>query len=127
MSPDTRDLELLLPTEYPGLWRDMAAAIYLRLRSGGEIPGDPRAHARLAMALAETVAEAIGGDTIYIPVGHFFHNDTRSRALIADCTPGTNLAEVARRHGYTPARAKQILRDWAREDFQARQGHLSLD
>lgn len=127
MSPETLDLELLLPTEYPNIWREMAAALYLRLRKSGAIQGDARAHAMLAMSLAEAVADAIGGDTIYIPVGHFFHNDARARALIADYTPGMNLAEVARRHGYTPARAKQILRDWARADYQAKQGKLSLD
>ena len=126
MTNDVQDLEQLLPTEYPDVWRDIAGALYLQLRDTG-VPGDVREHARLAMGLTEALADAIGGDTIYIPVGHFLRNDARARALIADYNTSRNLHEVARRHGYTPARAKQILREWARADFQARQGSLAID
>ena len=122
----TDDLELLLPTEYPEMWRIMAQVIFSRLQSSA-MPGNVHARARLAMDLTEALAEAIGGDTIYIPVGYFFHNDARARALIADCQGGMRLHAAARLHGYTPARAKQILREWAQADFKARQGHLALD
>ena len=124
---DAQELDRLLPTEYPDLWRDMAAAIYLALPEAAPVAGDTHARARLAMTLAEAVADAIGGDTIYIPVGHFLRNDARARALIVDCGSGMPVHEAARRHGYTPARAKQILREWARTDFQARQGALPID
>ena len=126
MINDVHDLELLLPTEYPEVWRDIAASLYLCLGES-EVPGDARSQARLAMALTEALAEAIGGDTIYIPVGHFLRNDARARALIADFNTSSSLHEAARKHGYTPARAKQILREWARADFMARQGSLPLD
>lgn len=126
MTAEMQQLEQFLPTEYPDVWRDMAGALFLQLRDLG-VPGDARAHARMAMALTEALADAIGGDTIYIPVGHFLRNDARARALIADYNTSRNLHDVARRHGYTPARAKQILREWARADFQARQGNLAID
>lgn len=121
------ELEPLLPTEYPELWRTMAHAIFMRLRLQGNTTDDVREHGRLAMELTEALADAIGGDTIYIPVGHFFRNDARARALIADCNSGMRLGEAARRHGYTPARAKQLLREWAEDDFNARQGSLPID
>lgn len=121
------ELEPLLPTEYPELWRTMAHAIFTRLRLRDNTTGDVRAHAHLAMELTEALADAIGGDTIYIPVGHFFRKDASARALIADYNSGVRLGEAARRHGYTPARAKQLLREWAEDDFHARQGLLPID
>lgn len=123
MASDLQTLELALPTEYPEVWREIAAAVFRCLQASAALGDDD---ARRAMAITEAVADAIGGDTIYIPIGHFLRNDTRARALIADFN-GSNLHEMARRHGYTPARAKQILREWAVADFAARQGNLDID
>jgi Mor family transcriptional regulator len=60
--------------------------------------------ARLADTLAERLMLRLGGDSLYVPKSRRV-----DRAAVHEAFDGTNYAELARAHGVTERRIRQIL------------------
>lgn len=128
---DLQPLQTAMPADFPAIWRDIATSLYSAfLRECGPhtasvLPPVPDGLARLAVELTVTLANDIGGDTVYIPIGHFMRAGETARKVIA-AFRGHNHHEVARLCGITVSRVRQILREHQRAAFESRQGKLEL-
>ena len=81
------------------------------------------AHNPAALALVEDIRAHYGGNQIYIPRGDKF-NRAKLHAAIRREFNGRNYAELARRHGLTEMRVRQIVVQQQARDVQQRQGRL---
>ena len=96
------------------VWGSLAVQMYGVLRAQSQMHEyEDISLAQIAVAQVYQIAKTLGGDTIYLPMGNFASNGGRARALVNDYKSGqADLATLARRHGYTKARAAQILREY---------------
>ena len=126
---DLAPLTALMPAEYPAVWKDMACSLFTRLlRPAADEPQlglAPEALARLALELTVALANDIGGDTVYIPIGHFLRAGETARKVIA-AFRGHNHFECAKLADITVSRVRQILREHQQAQFLARQGRLDV-
>lgn len=98
----------------PPIWLHFAEQLMTGLRAAQPLEAlNDTALALIAVRQAYQLAVALGGDTVYLPIGHFTANAGRARALVEDFKRGdADVPALARRHGYTKARAGQILREY---------------
>lgn len=130
---DLQSLLQLIPEKYPDTWKQIATALYSGMvqmtnahRSGGPLERtETLMVARMSLELTQILADAIGGDTIYIPTGHAMRADETARQVLM-AFRGNNHSDVARQFGITTSRVRQILRQYQREEFEKRQGKLPL-
>lgn len=121
-------LEALMPPVWPDTWCDLATSCYVTLLSAPGSAAVPAASlARLAVALAMGVAQDMGGTQPYIPVGAEMMNSARARRVIELRGQGMPYKDVADATGITVSRVRNIERAWRCEQFELRQGRLSLD
>ncbi len=130
---DLEPLEALMPAEFPEVWRSIATSVYTCLMHETEADRcnlvdaqDMASAAKLAITLTIALATDIGGDTVYMPVGHFMRAGETARKVIA-AFRGNNHYQVAKLAGVTVSRVRQILREYQRAEFELRQGRLSLE
>lgn len=127
---DLAPLETLMPEKFPPVWRDMATSLFGALLHPNQplplgLQGHPPELAQLAVDLTVALANDIGGDTVYIPIGHFLRaGETASKVISA--FRGHNHLQVAKLAGVTVSRVRQILREYQRAEFERRQGKLPL-
>ncbi len=118
---DLAPLERVLDPEYPERLRDMCTVIFLALQDHGQ---DTPA-AELALALTEAVSLELGGGSFYMHKGFVFRQGlTKRDREIAEQARSNNLHILARRHGITEMRVRQIVDAYRQEQFLARQGQL---
>jgi len=123
----------LIPEKYPSTWNSIATALYSGMvqmmnthRASAPLEhGETLMVARMSLELTQILADAIGGDTIYIPTGHAMRADETARQVLM-AFRGNNHSDVARQFGITTSRVRQILRQYQREEFEKRQGKLPL-
>ena len=119
-----------MPEKFPEIWRDMATSIFGSLLHPVQpLPASlqplPSELAKLALDLTVALANDIGGDTVYIPIGHFLRaGETASKVISA--FRGHNHMQVAKLAGVTVSRVRQILREYQHAEFERRQGKLPL-
>lgn len=96
------------------VWGSLAVQMYGVLRAQSHMQEhEDISLAQIVITQLYQIAKTLGGDTIYLPMGNFASNGGRARALVNDYKSGqADLATLARRHGYTKARAAQILREY---------------
>ena len=82
--------------------------------------------ARLALALTLGLAQDFGGQPLYIPVGAALMSAAKTRRIVAALCSGNSYAAVARRHGVTERRVRQIEAAWRAAEMEKRQGRLPL-
>ena len=81
---------------------------------------------RLALALTLGLAQDFGGQPLYIPVGAALMSAAKTRRIVAALCSGNSYAAVARRHGVTERRVRQIEAAWRAAEMEKRQGRLPL-
>ena len=124
-------LQEQLAPEWPPLWRELCTSCFITLRhlaQGGAAGLDADAHdlARLALALTLGLAQDFGGQPLYIPVGAALMSAAKTRRIVAALRSGGSYATVARRHGVTERRVRQIEAAWRAAEMEKRQGRLPL-
>lgn len=128
ISVDLTPLEARLPPEYPQVWRQIATSLYVRMRRSDVAltPMTPETLAQLVLELTLGLANDMGGDMLYIPIGHFLRAGETARTVIS-AFRGNNHHECAKAAGgITVSRVRQILREHQRTQFELRQGKLAL-
>ena len=122
-------LERLLDDDFPEMWRAMATSLFVFL-TDTELAGlNADQKARLSIVLTRRLAQDVDGGMRYIPVGFDWKRNQVARAVVEGFT-GANVTELARRHGITDTRVRQIIAAWRKErerQFRDRQGTLQLD
>ena len=126
-------LENLLPEGLTRDMKDVALCLFEALVLADERAGDARpadswkeqlvAWARQVLMQLQRLADQRGGYPLYIAKGIAVHLSERDRAICARFN-GTNYRELARTHGLTEVRVRQIVDTWSREQFLLRQGNL---
>ena len=126
-------LENLLPEGLTRDMKDVALCLFEALVLADERAGDARpadswkeqlvAWARQVLMQLQRLADQRGGYPLYIAKGIAVHLSERDRAICARFN-GTNYRELARTHGLTEVRVRQIVDTWQRERFLARQQGL---
>ena len=129
--PQLAALDALLAPEWPPLWRELCTSCFVTLRhlaQGGAAGLDADAHdlARLALALTLGLAQDFGGQPLYSPVGAALMSAAKTRRIVAALRSGSSYATVARRHGVTERRVRQIEAAWRAAEMEKRQGKLPL-
>ncbi len=95
----------------PEIWVELAEIMYLALRAAPALASVP--DEGLAVGVVHAIyqmATELGGDSVYIPKGTKPVTDQKKRAIAA-AFKGHNHAELARAHGVTQTRVRQILAD----------------
>jgi len=127
-------LEKVTPLDFPEIWGAISVSLYSCLLQEMNAEGDGKPLqaremdliARMSIELTISLANDIGGDTVYIPVGHYMRAGETARKVIS-AFRGNNHQQVAQDVGITVSRVRQILRDYQRNEFEKRQGQLTLD
>ena len=134
MSPaEASVLDGLLPAGLTPDMRDVAMCLYEALvlddeRTGAVQPSGAWLEqlgiwARQVLMQLQRLADQKGGHPLYIAKGIAVHLTERDRAICARFK-GHNYRELARAHGLTEMRVRQIVDAWQREQFLRRQGNL---
>ena len=131
--PQLAALDALLAPEWPPLWRELCTSCFVTLRhlaqggaAGLDADADAGQLARLALALTLGLAQDFGGQPLYIPVGAALMSAAKTRRIVAALCSGNSYAAVARRHGVTERRVRQIEAAWRAAEMEKRQGRLPL-
>jgi|GEM_PF-3166023 Mor family transcriptional regulator len=122
------------PPDFPEIWSQIAASLYSCMfqemnseRAEQQLQQrELMLIARMSIQLTISLANDIGGDTVYIPVGHYMRAGETARKVIT-AFRGNNHQQVAQDLGITVSRVRQILREYQRSEFEKRQGQLTLD
>ena len=119
-------LERLFAPEWTDTWRDLARSHFITLLSlrGQEQP--PEQLARLAVALTIGLAQDVGGQPLYIPVGAWIAHTAKAARVVASLRKGLPYAAVAHEEGVTERRVRQIEAAWRAAELERRQGKLDL-
>lgn len=104
---DMAPLDALIEPEFPEVWVSIAASLYAEAASSAGLPSLEVA-ARLAVAQMRRLAELFGGHTVYIPSGAAIKAKALQRSVALGFN-GSNHADLARQHGITTMRVRQIL------------------
>jgi len=99
----------------------MAAHVQAVLVEYGQI--DPIKASSLGEEAAERVAKAWGGITVYFPKGDYIHSHRMAQDVWQDFN-GSNVQELARKHGISLVWAYKIIKNKRAEDLANRQGRL---
>ena len=132
--PDLSDLtvEQLAPLErhfspeWTETWRDLARSQYLTLLSLPDQELAPEVLARMAIALTIGLAQDMGGQPLYIPVGVWITHAAKAARVVEALQKGKPYAAVAHAEGLTERRVRQIERAWRAAEQERRQGKLDL-
>lgn len=119
-------LERLFSGDWTDTWRDLARSHYVTLLS---LPGQdqaPEQLARTAVALTVGLAQDVGGQPLYIPVGAWIAHTARAARVVAELGKGLSYAAVAHAEGLTERRVRQIESAWRAAEIERRQGKLDL-
>ncbi|MBF5006368.1 helix-turn-helix domain containing protein [Diaphorobacter caeni] len=121
-------LQVLMPRDWPEIWREFATSLFITLISAPGADAVPaEALARLAMAQALGLAEDHGGTQPYVPVGALLAASSKARRVVDLLGKGMGYREVSHVTGLTPSRIRRIESDWRQQQIKARQGVLPLD
>jgi Mor family transcriptional regulator len=121
---DMKPLERQLDPAFPDRLREMAEHLYAQLITEpvtAKLPRDELAAVALRQTI--TVSSEMGGGTFYMHKGLSFHLSLRNRQMCAEFK-GHNLPELAKRYDLTEVQVRNIIRQYQRERFLARQGSL---
>jgi len=105
----------------PELLQDMAAHVQSVLIEYGEI--DPIKASSLSAEAVERVAKAWGGITVYFPKGDYIQSHRMAQDVWHDFN-GSNVQELARKHGISLVWAYKIIKNKRAEHLARRQGQL---
>ena len=121
-------LEALFAPEWPQTWRDLCRSHYITLLHLAGQPDAAQAQhlARQALALTRGLAQDLGGQPVYIPVGVALCSAARAQRVAAALRQGASYASVARAERLTERRVRQIEAAWRAAEMQKRQGRLPL-
>lgn len=106
-SPSLAPLEALIDPSFPEVWVSIAAGLYTEAASSGGLPSLTDA-ARLAVAQMHRIVELFGGNAVYIPSGAAIKAKALQRSVALGFN-GSNHAALARQHGITTMRVRQIM------------------
>lgn len=121
-------LRLLMPADWPDVWRELATSHYVTLLSApGSNEVAPALLAHLAVALTMGVAQDLGGSQPYIPVGAMLMANAKARRAIDMLSAGASYRAAAVETGLTESRIRQIESEWRRQQIALRQGRLAFD
>lgn len=97
----------------PEIWVELAEILYSPLRSAPALASVQ--DVELAVCVVQAIyqmASELGGNTLYVPKGVKAVSGQKKRAIAAEFK-GHNHAELARKHGVTDTRVRQILAEQA--------------
>lgn len=103
-----------IPDRFPGRPSEMALSLYAALVSDGKaLPGSGAEEmAQLAIRLVVQLCNDFGGTSFYLhksPIVQRFRTQAMRDASIAEAFNGTNFVELAKSHGLTEMRIRQIV------------------
>lgn len=102
-------LDALMSPQWPEIWREMAASLYVTLLSAPGASTVPLPTlASLAVSLAHGVTEDLGGAQHYIPRGNLHHASTRANRAMAMLAKGQSYRDAAKATGLSEPRIRQI-------------------
>jgi len=106
-------LQLAMPEQFVERLSDMALSMYAVLVDGekGKSVDEMGAAARLAIRLVVQLCQDFGGRSFYMhksPLAAVYAQAARDKA-IADAFNGRNILDLARQHGLTEMRIRQIV------------------
>jgi Mor family transcriptional regulator len=100
---------LALDSAAPEAWVTVAELAYLVLRASPDLAKvTPTALGLCAAQISYQIAHEIGGQPLYFPKGLRPVKEEKAKAIVAGFT-GDNTQELARKHGITGMRVRQIL------------------
>jgi len=105
----------------PELLQDMASQVQAVLVEYGEI--NPSIASGLGQEAAERIAQAWGGNLVYVPKGDSIRGDRRAQKIWENFN-GRNAQELARQHGISIVWAYKIIKRKRDEEINRRQGVL---
>lgn len=136
MSPaEAAVLEAVLPERVAGTSRELALCLYEALvladaRAGCAAPagdwlGQLQAWAQQVQTQLRHVSDRLGGFNIYLAKNMAFELDERDRSMWDEFRG--DYRAMARKHGISEMRARQIIDAARRDELARRQGRLPLD
>ncbi len=128
-------LEDLLPKDLTQGMQDVAQCLFESLVQNddrcGEQPTGPEwraqllAWATMVMMQLQYLADVMGGEAIYMAKGVAIHISARDRKMFSEFK-GNNHKELARKHGISVMRVRQIVGAIQREQYEKRQIALPM-
>ena len=116
---DMAALEALIPGDWPAAWCEFAAMFYAGLLLACEPSITREAMARVAVEQVLTAAHQIGGRQFYLPSGVVRASRAMASRILEEFR-GNNHAELAKQHGVTVMRVRQIVGAAAKAQAKAR-------
>ena len=108
---EVEPLERLMPPEWPDTWRDLARSHFVTLLCEPE-PDEPGKCAARAVRLTLGIANDMGGEQHYIPVGVQLLKSRRLAWVIELLESGHDYQETGRMVGLTEPGIRKIERRW---------------
>ncbi len=100
---------LSLDSAAPEAWVTVAELAYIVLRASPDLATVPsRTLGLCAAQISYQIAHELGGQAVYIPKGTNALNEAKAKAIVEAFT-GNNAPALARKHGVTETRIRQIL------------------
>ncbi len=126
---DLAPLHALLDPAYPENLQLIAEWLFIQAAEDEEpAPDAPRLDqlALLALRQTERLSSEIGGMALYLNKGVRYRATLRDREMF-ELFNGHNYDELARRHGLTSTRVRQIIKAMLLDERARRQGKLDLE
>ena len=109
MALDLSMVEMAIDPDAPEIWIELSELVYVVLRNSPDTaPLTDEQLARCAVQTVYQMASTLGGQSVYLPIGIRAVSVQKKREIAA-AFKGHNHAELARKHGVTETRIRQIL------------------
>jgi len=110
LPPDALDPVLTqMDNGAPETWLRVGEMIYLALRASNSLEAvSSEALGRCATEAVYQLVAELGGEPLYVPKGVLSGCHKRDKSIRDEFT-GNNIAELAKKHGITPVRIRQVL------------------
>lgn len=104
-------LTACLDADSPAAWRDMAGRLFMVLKAQPLLSHlSPEALAQAAVSQTYQLVRDMGGTTLYLGIGTGLRTKALKRSIVAGRN-GRSVDELSKKHGVTPSRVRQILRE----------------
>lgn len=101
---------LALDSAAPEAWVTVAELAYIVMRAFPALAkATPSELAQCAAQISYQIAHELGGQAVYLPKGVKAVNEEKAKAIVKAFT-GHNTLSLAKQHGITDTRVRQILR-----------------
>lgn len=109
---DLAPVAACLDADSPAAWRDMAGRLFMVLKAQPLLSRmAPEVLAQAAVSQTYQLVRDLGGSTLYLGIGTGLRTKALKRSIVAAGRVGRSVDELSKKHGVTPSRVRQILRE----------------